>query len=78
MAFATEMVIKACLLGAKIAELPVTLRPDGRKNHPPHLRTFRDGWDTLRVFLLFNPRARLFNKLFGLSKRNTHENGAER
>jgi glycosyltransferase involved in cell wall biosynthesis len=66
MAFATEMVIKACLLGAKIAELPVTLKPDGRKNHPPHLRTFRDGWDTLRVFLYFNPRTRLFTKLFGL------------
>ena len=66
MAFATEMVIKASLLGAKIAELPVTLKPDGRKNHPPHLRTFRDGWDTLRVFLLFNPRARFLSKVPGL------------
>jgi glycosyltransferase involved in cell wall biosynthesis len=58
MPFATEMVIKACLLGAKITELPVTLKPDGRKNHPPHLRTFRDGWETLRVFLLFRSRRR--------------------
>jgi glycosyltransferase involved in cell wall biosynthesis len=66
MAFATEMVIKASLLGAKIAELPVTLKPDGRKNHPPHLRTFRDGWDTLRVFLFFNPRARFLSKVPGL------------
>src|SRR5262249_24620656 len=23
---------------------------------PPHLRTFRDGWRTLRLFLLFSPR----------------------
>jgi hypothetical protein len=78
MAFATEMVIKACLLGAKITELPVTLRPDGRKTHPPHLRTFRDGWDTLRVFLLFNPRARWFTKLLGLSKRDIQGGGASR
>jgi glycosyltransferase involved in cell wall biosynthesis len=66
MAFATEMVIKASLLGAKIAELPVTLKRDGRKNHPPHLCTFHDGWDTLRVFLLFNPRARFLSKVPGL------------
>jgi hypothetical protein len=24
--------------------------------HPPHLRTFRDGWRTLRFFLLYSPR----------------------
>ena len=51
MEFATEMVIKASLLGAKITEVPIALRPDGRKHHAPHLKTFRDGWDTLRVFL---------------------------
>jgi glycosyltransferase involved in cell wall biosynthesis len=78
MAFATEMVIKACLLRAKITELPVTLRPDGRKTHPPHLRTFRDGWETLRVFLLFNPRARWFTKLFRVSKRNIEGSRDER
>ena len=36
--------------------MPITLHPDGRKGHPPHLRTFRDGWRTLRLFLLFSPR----------------------
>jgi glycosyltransferase involved in cell wall biosynthesis len=59
MEFATEMVIKASLCGARIAQVPITLHPDGRKAHPPHLRTFRDGWRTLRFFLLYNPR-RLF------------------
>ena len=55
MEFASEMVIKASLRGLKIAELPVTLRPDGR-SRPPHLRTWRDGWRHLRFMLLFSPR----------------------
>ena len=59
MEFATEMIIKASLLGARIGEVPITLHPDGRKLHPPHLKTFRDGWRTLRFFLMCTPR-RLF------------------
>ena len=55
MEFASEMVIKASLRGMKIAEVPVTLRPDGR-SRPPHLRTWRDGWRHLRFMLLFSPR----------------------
>ncbi len=56
MEFATEMIIKSALLGARVAEVPITLHPDGRKQHGPHLRTFRDGWRTLRLFLLYSPR----------------------
>ncbi len=56
MEFATEMIIKASLYGEKIAEVPITLHPDGRKSHPPHLKTFRDGWRTLRFFLIYSPR----------------------
>jgi hypothetical protein len=56
MEFATEMIIKASLYGEKIAEVPITLHPDGRKAHAPHLKTFRDGWRTLRFFLLYSPR----------------------
>ncbi len=56
MEFATEMIIKGSLYGARIAEVPITLHPDGRIAHPPHLRTFRDGWRTLRFFLLYSPR----------------------
>jgi hypothetical protein len=40
----------------RIAEVPITLYPDGRKSHAPHLKTFRDGWRTLRFFLLYSPR----------------------
>ena len=56
MEFATEMIIKASLSEARVAEVPVTLHPDGRKAHAPHLRTFRDGWRTLRFFLMYCPR----------------------
>jgi glycosyltransferase involved in cell wall biosynthesis len=56
MEFATEMIIKASLYGAKIGEVPITLHPDGRKAHAAHLRTFRDGWRTLRFFLMYSPR----------------------
>ena len=38
-----------------LAEVPVTLRPDGR-SRPPHLRSWRDGWRHLRFMLLFSPR----------------------
>jgi glycosyltransferase involved in cell wall biosynthesis len=55
MEFATEMLIKAKFAEARISEVPITLHPDGRHAHPPHLRTFRDGWRTLRFFLLYSP-----------------------
>jgi hypothetical protein len=54
MEFASEMVIKATLMGLKIGELPTTLYPDGR-TRPPHLRSWPDGWRHLRFMLLFSP-----------------------
>jgi glycosyltransferase involved in cell wall biosynthesis len=56
MEFATEMIIKSSLMRERIAEVPITLHPDGRKSHPPHLKTFRDGWRTLRFFMMCTPR----------------------
>jgi glycosyltransferase involved in cell wall biosynthesis len=56
MEFATEMIIKSSLHRKNITEVPVTLHPDGRRSHAPHLRTFRDGWRTLRFFLMYSPR----------------------
>lgn len=55
MEFATEMIIKAANSGAKTAEVPITLHKDGRIQHPPHLRTIRDGWKTLQFFLICAP-----------------------
>jgi hypothetical protein len=56
MEFATEMIIKSAKYSARMTEVPITLHPDGRKSHPPHLKTFRDGWRTLRFFLMYSPR----------------------
>jgi glycosyltransferase involved in cell wall biosynthesis len=50
MEFATEMVIKSSLLGLKITEVPIVLHPDGR-SRAPHLRTWQDGWRTIRLML---------------------------
>lgn len=55
MEFASEMVVKASLIGLRVAEIPVTLRPDGR-TRAPHLRTWRDGWRHLRFLLIYSPR----------------------
>jgi glycosyltransferase involved in cell wall biosynthesis len=55
MEFAVEMIVRSSLCGARIAEIPIIFHPDGRRAHPPHLRTMRDGWRTLRLFLLYTP-----------------------
>jgi glycosyltransferase involved in cell wall biosynthesis len=55
MEFASEMVIKATMLGLRISEVPTTLSPDGR-SRPPHLRPWRDGWRHLIFMLLYSPR----------------------
>lgn len=54
MEFALELVIKASRMGAKIAEVPITLWPD-KRGRRPHLRTFHDGWRSLRFMLMYAP-----------------------
>ena len=54
MEFALEMVIKSAQIGARIAEIPIVLWPD-KRGHAPHLRSFRDGWRSLRFMLLYAP-----------------------
>lgn len=55
MEFASEMVVKASLLGQRMVEVPTTLQKDGR-SRPPHLKTWRDGWRHLRFLLMYSPR----------------------
>jgi glycosyltransferase involved in cell wall biosynthesis len=55
MELASEIVIKASILGMRVCEVPTTLSPDGR-DRPPHLRSFRDGWRHLRFLLIYSPR----------------------
>jgi glycosyltransferase involved in cell wall biosynthesis len=59
MEFASEMVVRASLAHLKMAEVPTTLRPDGR-SRAPHLKTWRDGWRHMRFLLAFSPRWLLF------------------
>jgi hypothetical protein len=54
MEFASELVIKAAKLGARMAEIPITLWPD-KRGRPPHLRSFRDGWRHLRFMAMYAP-----------------------
>jgi glycosyltransferase involved in cell wall biosynthesis len=56
MEFALEMIVKATIRHLRITEVPTRLSPDGRER-PPHLRSWRDGWRSLRLFLLLSPRA---------------------
>ena len=54
MEFASEMVVKATLVGLKRTEVPITLRPD-KRGRPPHLRPWRDGWRHLRYLFMLSP-----------------------
>ncbi len=55
MEFASEMVMKASLMGMRVDEVPTTLSQDGR-DRAPHLRTWRDGWRHLKFMLMYAPR----------------------
>jgi glycosyltransferase involved in cell wall biosynthesis len=55
MEYASEMIAKAGLHKMNIAEVPVSLRKDGR-NRKPHLKTWQDGWKHLRLMLLLSPK----------------------
>jgi hypothetical protein len=55
MEFASELIVKAVLLGMRVTEVPTTLSPAGR-TRPPHLRPWRDGWRHLRFLLIYSPK----------------------
>ena len=54
MEFASEMVINAHRVGLQIREVPIKLYPD-KRDRPPHLRSFRDGWRHLRLIIAHAP-----------------------
>lgn len=55
MEFASEMLVKASVLGLRTTEVPITLHVDGR-DRKPHLRPWADGWRHLKHILLFAPK----------------------
>lgn len=54
MEFASEMVINAHRAGLNIREVPIKLYPD-KRDRPPHLRSFRDGWRHLKLIIAHAP-----------------------
>ena len=56
MEFASEMVINAHRAGLQVREVPIKLYPD-KRDRPPHLRSFRDGWRHLRLIIAHAPDA---------------------
>jgi glycosyltransferase involved in cell wall biosynthesis len=54
MEFALEMIVKSTIGNLRITEVPTTLHPD-KRGRPPHLRSWRDGWRSLRFYLLLSP-----------------------
>lgn len=54
MEFASEMVVKAAIVGIPITEVPIDFHKDQR-GRPPHLRPWRDGWRHLRLLLWHAP-----------------------
>jgi glycosyltransferase involved in cell wall biosynthesis len=54
MEFASEMIIKTGILKLKLKEIPITLYCD-KRDRPPHLHTWRDGWRHLKFMLLYGP-----------------------
>jgi glycosyltransferase involved in cell wall biosynthesis len=54
MEFASEMIVKAAVVGVQITEVPIDFYRD-RRDRRPHLRPFRDGWRHLRLLLWHAP-----------------------
>jgi len=54
MEFASEMIVKAAVMGVRITEVPIDFFKDARDRRP-HLRSFRDGWRHLRLLLWHAP-----------------------
>ncbi len=54
MEFATEMIANASRQNLRLTEIPTRLYPD-KRDRPPHLRSFRDGWRHLRFILTYAP-----------------------
>lgn len=55
MEYASEMIVQSTLNNLKIAEVPTTLKKDGR-TRPPHLKSFSDGWRHLKFLLMYSPK----------------------
>ena len=55
MEYAIEMIVKATMAGLRVTEVPTTLSLDA-EGREPHLNTWRDGWRSIRLLLLYSPK----------------------
>jgi glycosyltransferase involved in cell wall biosynthesis len=55
MEYAIEMIVKATMQGLRVTEVPTTLSPDAEEREP-HLRTWRDGWRSIHLLMLYSPK----------------------
>ncbi len=55
MEYAIEMIVKATMAGLRVTEVPTTLSLDAQ-GREPHLDTWRDGWRSIRLLLLYSPK----------------------
>lgn len=49
--FAPEMIIRATLMGMRVKEIPVTLKPDKRTRHHSYIHIMKDGLENLAMML---------------------------
>jgi hypothetical protein len=54
MEWASELLVKTAIIRGKFAEVPITFRRD-KRNRPPHLKRWEDGWRHLKVIVLLKP-----------------------
>ena len=60
MVFAIKYLIKTFLTSKKVKEIPITLYKDKRIQNKSHLKTFSDGFESLKFLLIFLPRIVFF------------------
>ncbi len=60
MVFAIEHLIKTHNISNNVKEIPITLFKDRRKKNKSHLKTFSDGFESLKFLLIFLPKIVFF------------------
>ena len=60
MVFAIEHLIKTHNISNNVKEIPITLFKDKRKKNKSHLKTFSDGFESLKFLLIFLPKIVFF------------------
>lgn len=60
MVFAIEHLIKTYNISNNVKEIPITLYKDGRQKNKSHLKTFSDGFESIKFLLIFLPKIVFF------------------